>query len=305
MSVPNKRDDTKGATLDPAAGAAAGPSQSPLATAWRRLRRMPGPMIGLSIVTFMVLVAIFAPLIAPHDPIKDANIMNAMIPPGKQYLLGSDGTGRDVLSRLIYGSRISLTVGVVVQSISLVVGVTLGLLAGFFGGWVDDIITGLTTILQAFPGLLFAIAVMSVLGPGLYNVFVALGLVGWPTISRLVRGEVLALREREFVQGARALGARNSRIILKHLLPNCLGPVIVVVTLGMASAILSEASLSFLGLGTQPPTPSWGAMLSAGREYLFDAPWLTVYPGIAIFLTILGLNLLGDGLRDVFDPRLK
>lgn len=290
----------------PTSGApAVGAGLSPMASAWGRLRRAPGPMIGLTVFLLLALTAIFAPLLAPHDPVKFANVMNALTPPGKEFLLGADHTGRDILSRLIYGARISLTVGLVVQAVSLTIGATLGLLAGYYGGWIDDVITGVTTILQAFPGLLFAIAVMAVLGPGLYNVFVALGLVGWPTISRLIRGEVLALREREFVVGARATGARDLRILLKHLLPNCLGPVIVVVTLGIGNAILSEASLSFLGLGTQPPTPSWGAMLASGRDYIWEAPWLTLYPGLAIFVTILSLNLLGDGLRDVLDPRLK
>ncbi|HLN61977.1 MAG TPA: ABC transporter permease [Symbiobacteriaceae bacterium] len=291
------------AAAKPSATATGG--RSPLVTAWRRLRRMPGPMIGLTIFSILVLMAIFAPLLAPHDPIKDANVMNAFAKPGKEFLFGADHAGRDVLSRLLYGARISLTVGLVVQAVSLTIGTTLGLLAGYYGGWLDDVISGITTVLQAFPGLLFAIAVMAVLGPGLYNVFLALGLVGWPTVSRLVRGEVLALREREFVQGAKALGAKDIRILFKHLLPNCLGPMIVVVTLGIGGAILSEASLSFLGLGTQPPTPSWGAMLAAGRNNLWDAPWLTVYPGLAIFLTILSLNLLGDGLRDALDPKLK
>jgi peptide/nickel transport system permease protein len=282
-----------------------GEARSQWKVAWQRLTRMPGPMAGLIVFVILVVVAVFAPLIAPMDPVKDANVMDALVAPGAKFLLGSDHTGRDVLSRLIYGTRISLTVGLVVQGISVIIGTLLGLISGYYGGWVDDVISGLTTVLQAFPGLLFAIAVMAVLGPGLYNVFLALGLVGWPTVSRLVRGEVLALREREFVQGARALGAKDARILLKHLLPNCLGPIIVVVTLGIAGAILSEASLSFLGLGTQPPTPSWGAMLAGGRDYIWEAPWLTLYPGIAIFVTILALNLLGDGLRDVLDPRLK
>ena len=288
-----------------AAVPASAASRGPMATAWRRLRRMPGPMIGLFVLVAMILMAIFAPLIAPYDPIRDANVMDALTEPGAEFLLGADHTGRDVLSRLIYGARISLSVGVVVQTVSVLIGTVMGLLAGYYGGWLDDIISGLTTILQAFPGLLFAIAVMSVLGPGLYNVFVALGLVGWPTVARLVRGEAMALREREFVEGARALGARDLRILLKHVLPNCLGPIIVVVTLGIAGAILAEASLSFLGLGTQPPTPSWGAMLASGRDYVWEAPWLTLYPGLAIFATILALNLLGDGLRDVLDPKLK
>lgn len=298
MSAAAKKEMTLSSGLTPKA-------ESPFRRSFRRLLRMPGPTIGLVVFSLLVLVAIFAPVIAPYDPITDANVMDAVTPPGEKFLLGSDHAGRDVLSRLIHGARISLTVGLVVQAVSLTLGTVLGLLAGYYGGWLDDLISGLTTVLQAFPGLLFAIAVMSVLGPGLYNVFLALGLVGWPTIARLVRGEVLSLREREFVEGARAMGARDFRILLKHVLPNCMGPVIVVVTLGIAGAILSEASLSFLGLGTQPPHPSWGAMLASGRDYIWEAPWLTFYPGIAIFVTILALNLLGDGLRDVFDPRLN
>lgn len=284
---------------------AVGGGHDPMRRALRRLVRMPGPLTGLLLFSALALMAIFAPLIAPYHPIEDANVMNALVPPGEEFRLGSDHIGRDVLSRLIYGARVSLTVGLAVQGVALLVGVSLGLVAGFYGGKVDDLISGLTTIIQAFPGLLFAIAVMSVLGPGLYNVFLALGLVGWTTIARLVRGEVLALREREFVEGARAMGASDWRILFTHVLPNCMGPIIVVVTLGMAGAILAEASLSFLGLGTQPPNPSWGAMLAGGRNDIWDAPWLTFYPGIAIFVTILSLNLLGDGLRDVLDPRLK
>jgi peptide/nickel transport system permease protein len=279
--------------------------ESPARRTWRRLLRMPGPLIGLGILLALLLVALFAPYLAPFDPIKDGKVIEALTPPGGKFLLGSDHIGRDVLSRLIYGTRISLSVGFVVQGISLTIGTAIGLVSGYWGGWVDDLVSGVITVLQSFPGLLFAIAVMAVLGPGLYNVFIALGLVSWTTTARLVRGEVIALREREFVQGARALGAPDWRILFRHLLPNCLGPIIVVGTLGVARAILAESSLSFLGLGTQPPTPSWGAMLSAGRENIWDAPWLSLFPGLAIFITILALNLLGDGLRDLVDPRLK
>lgn len=278
---------------------------SPGRRAWQRLRRMPGPMIGATVVVLLAVTAILAPYLAPFHPTEGNKIIDAMTPPNGKFLLGTDHTGRDVFSRLLFGARISLTVGLVVQSIAVVVGTTLGLLAGYYGGWVDDLISGATTVLQAFPGLLFAIAVMAVLGPSLYNVYVALGLVGWPTICRLVRGETLALKEREFVEGARAVGAQDLRILIRHVLPNATGPLIVIVTLGVASAILSEASLSFLGLGAQPPTPSWGAMLASGRDHIWDAPWLTIYPGLAIFITILSLNMLGDGLRDVLDPRLR
>lgn len=271
---------------------------------WRRLLRMPGPVIGCSIVLLLVLVAIFAPLLAPHSPIEGRAI-DAYSSPGGRFLLGTDHAGRDVLSRLIYGTRISLSVGLVVQSAALVVGTTLGLLAGYYGRRVDDVISGITVMLQAFPGLLLAITVVAVLGPNLFNVFLALGLVGWPTIARLVRGQTLALKEQQFVEGARAVGASSRRILLRHILSNCWGPIIVLVTLGVAGAILAEASLSFLGIGTQRPLPSWGSMLADGRDQIADSPWLTVFPGLAIFITILSLNMLGDGLRDVLDPKLR
>jgi ABC-type dipeptide/oligopeptide/nickel transport system permease subunit len=192
----------------------------------------------------------------------------------------------------------------VVQASALTAGVTLGLLAGFYGGGVDNLIMRLAEIIFAFPGLLFAIAIMAVIGPSLYNVFLALGLVSWTSLARVVRGQVLSLKEQEYVEAARAAGASNARIILRHILPNTIAPVIVLLTLGIGGAILAEASLSFLGLGAQPPTPSWGSMLSTGRDYLLQAPWLSLYPGMAIFLTVMGFNLLGDGIRDLLDPRM-
>ncbi len=271
---------------------------------WHRFRRNPSAMAGLVITSAFVMVAVAAPWLTPYHPLKN-DLSSALLPPSPTHPLGTDQLGRDVLARVLYGSRISLTVGLVVQSISLTVGTALGLVAGFFGGRVDGVIVGLTNAMLAFPSLLFAIAIMSVLGPGLYNVFIALGVLAWPTVCRLVRGEILSLKQREFVEAARAVGAGTLRIMLRHLLPNCMGPVIVVGTLGVATAILSEASLSFLGLGAQPPTPSWGSMIGRGRDYIFSAPWMVVAPGAAICLTILGLNMLGDGLRDVFDPRLR
>lgn len=283
---------------------APGTEPAPTGRAWRRLRRMPGPVAGATVVVALAVVAVLAPVLAPHGP-TEGRIIDALVAPGHRFVLGTDQSGRDVLSRLIYGARISLTVGLVVQAVAVVIGTSLGLLSGFYGGWVDDVVSALTVILQAFPGLLFAIAVVAVLGPSLFNVFVALGLVGWPGICRLVRGETLALREREFVEAVRAVGAPERRILVRHILPNCLGPLVVLVTLGMAGAILSEASLSFLGLGAQPPTPSWGSMLASGRDRMADAPWLTFFPGLAIFVTILSLNMLGDGLRDVLDPKLR
>ena len=271
---------------------------------WRRFAKNKGAVMGAAVAVFMILMAVFAPVVSPHDPVKSL-LTDSLKPPSRQFLMGTDQLGRDILTRIIFGSRISLTVGLVVQGISITIGTTVGLLSGYMGGRVDDLLSGLINIVYAFPSLLFAIAVLAVLGPGMYNVFIALGLVGWATVARLVRGEVLSIKQREFVEAARALGSNNRRVILKHVLPNCFGPIIVVGTLGVANAILSEATLSFLGLGTRPPTPSWGSMLSQGREFVWSAPWMTIFPGVAIFVTILGLNMLGDGLRDVLDPRLR
>lgn len=271
---------------------------------WRRARRLRNLAIGGVLVGVLVLAAALAPVIAPFDPVRDADLNNYLRPPGAPFALGTDTFGRDVLSRVIYGARVSLGVGIAVQASALVIGVTLGLLAGFFGGRVDQLIMRLTEVVFAFPGLLFAIAIMAVIGPSLYNVFLALGLVSWTSLARVVRGQVLSLKEQEYVEAARAVGASNARIIARHILPNTLAAVVVLVTLGIGGAILAEAGLSFLGLGAQPPQPSWGSMLSAGRDYLLQAPWLSVYPGLAIFLTVMGFNLLGDGIRDLLDPRM-
>jgi peptide/nickel transport system permease protein len=277
----------------------AGPGET-----WRRLRRRRSAVAGGVVLLLLALVAVFAPLIAPHSP-TIGNIADAFTPPSRRFPFGTDHAGRDVFSRVIFGARISLTVGLVVQSVALVAGTALGLLAGYYGGRVDDVISGVTVTLQAFPGILLAIAVVAGLGPGIFNVFLALGLVAWPSLARLVRGQTLALKEQQFVESARAVGASGPRILRRHILPNCRGPLIVVVTLGVAGAILSEATLSFLGLGVQPPSPSWGSMLAGGRARMATAPWLTIFPGLAIFVTVLSLNMLGDGLRDVLDPRLR
>ena len=271
---------------------------------WRRARRLRNLAIGGVLVGVLVLAAALAPVIAPFDPVRDADLNNYLRAPGAPFLLGTDMFGRDVFSRVIYGARVSLGVGIAVQASALAIGVTLGLLAGFFGGRVDQLIMRLTEVVFAFPGLLFAIAIMAVIGPSLYNVFLALGLVSWTSLARVVRGQVLSLKEQEYVEAARAVGASNARIIARHILPNTLAAVTVLVTLGIGGAILAEAGLSFLGLGAQPPEPSWGSMLSAGRDYLLQAPWLSVYPGLAIFLTVMGFNLLGDGIRDLLDPRM-
>lgn len=271
---------------------------------WRRARRLRNLAIGGLLVGLVGIAATFAPWIAPFDPVRDADLNNYLRPPGAPFLLGTDTFGRDVLSRIVYGARVSLGVGMVVQASALTLGVAFGLLAGFYGGHVDNLVMRLAEVIFAFPGLLFAIAIMAVIGPSLYNVFLALGLVSWTSLARVVRGQVLSIREQEYVEAARGLGASNTRLILRHILPNIVSPVIVLVTLGIGGAILAEASLSFLGLGAQPPTPSWGSMLSSGRDYLLQAPWLSIYPGMAIFLTVMGFNLLGDGMRDLLDPRM-
>lgn len=271
---------------------------------WNKLLRQPGPVIGLVVLLVVLVAAVAAPYLSPYDPTRN-NLLDSLEPPSDKHLMGTDLLGRDIFARVLYGARVSLLVAVVVQAVSVVIGTAAGLLAGYFGGRVDDFITSVTTVVQAFPGLLFAIAVMAVLGPSLYNVLIALALVGWPTIARLVRGETMALREQLFVEGARASGASDAYIVLRHVLPNSLGPIIVVTTLGLGGVILSEATLSFLGLGIQPPTPSWGSMLAEARNRVMDAPWLMIFPGLAIFVTVLAFNLLGDGLRDALDPKLR
>lgn len=269
-----------------------------------RLLRQPGPIIGLILLVSVVAVAVFAPVISRYDPTRN-NLLESLEPPSDKHWMGTDLLGRDVFARVAFGARVSLGVAMVVQLISVVIGTGLGVLAGYFGGRVDDFISAITTVVQAFPGLLFAIAVMAVLGPSLLNVFIALALVSWPTVARLVRGETLALKEQLYVEGARASGAADVYILLRHVLPNCLGPIIVVTTLGLGSVVLSEATLSFLGLGIQPPLPSWGSMLAESRNRVMDAPWLMLFPGVAIFVTVLAFNLIGDGLRDALDPKLR
>ncbi len=261
--------------------------------------------VGLIIVTITFVSAIFAPWLAPCDPVDDFDNWKLLTPPGKEFLLGSDYLGRDQLSRLLYGARVSLGVGFSVMAASIIVGTVLGLLSGYYGRKIDEIVNLFINITLAFPPLLLAIAAMAALGPGLTNVIVALSLVSWPSIARLVRGEVLKLKNKDFVVAARALGVKDIAILFKHILPNCVAPILVAGTLGIATAILNESALSFLGLGVQPPHPSWGAMLGRGRDYIWIAPWLTTIPGLAILITILGMNLLGDGLRDILDPRMK
>jgi peptide/nickel transport system permease protein len=251
-----------------------------------------------------VLLAIFAPLIAPADPLA-IDYAHPAAPPGAGgHLLGTDAVGRDILARLIYGTRISLQVGLVAVGIAATLGTTVGLAAGYYGGWVDSVLMRTVDVFLAFPVIVLAIGIIAVLGPSLGNVVIALGLVAWTTYARVVRGQVLVLRELDFVHAARAMGVGDWRLLTRHILPNTLAPIIVLATVGMATAIIAEAALSFLGLGVQPPTPSWGTMLNEGRGFLRTAPHISTFPGLAIMLTVLGFNFLGDGLRDALDPRL-
>lgn len=262
-------------------------------------------LIGLSLAALLVVSAAAADWLAPADPYK-VDIGHVMEPPSAEHPFGTDYLGRDVLSRVIYGGRISLAIGVIAVLISGVIGTVIGSLAGFVGGWIDEVLMRLTDIVFAFPTALFAMAVMAVFeNPTVTKIFIVLGLVGWAGIARLVRSEVISIKERDYVTAARAIGLSPLRIVVVHILPNTVGTMSVALTLGVAGNILTEAWLSFLGLGAQPPTPSWGAMITEGQFYLTSRPWVCVFPGLAILLTVLGFNMLGDGLRDVLDPRLK
>lgn len=271
---------------------------------YRRLaRRNPIGVIGLAVLIVVIVLAIFAGQVAPFDPA--AQPAERLIPPDRTYLFGTDEFGRDVFSRVIWGTRISLYVGIAAVTIALLIGVTLGLISGFYGGWPDSLIMRLVDILFAFPTIVLAIAITGILGPNLTNATIAIGLVYAPVFARVTRGPVLSVVNDEYVQAARTVGATNRRIVLRHVLPNVTAPLIVQTTLALSTAILAEAALSFLGLGTQPPTPSWGTMLGTGRKFLELSPWASIFPGLAIMLTVLAFNLLGDGLRDVLDPRLR
>ena len=262
-------------------------------------------LIGAVILIGIIVCAVFAPYIAPHPPLE-MDLTSLHKPPGTPgHLLGTDGLGRDVLSRLLFGSRISLSVGLVVVSIAAAIGTAMGLLSGYYGGAVDILIMRLVEIFVAFPFLILVVAVIAVLGPSLYNVMLVLGLVSWPLYARLVRSEVLAIREFPYIEAARAIGAGNTRIMFRHVLPNCLSSVLVTAAMSMAGAILSTAALGFLGLGVQPPTPEWGMMLNEAKQFLRRYPWEIFYPGVAIMLVVLALNFLGDGLRDALDPHLR
>ena len=275
-----------------------------------RLIRRRTALFGLAAVAIVILAALFAPALSPFDPLEQ-DISQRLKEPGWQdaqgqaHALGTDHLGRDILARIIYGSRIALMVGLSAVLISGLLGMAIGLIAGYFGGRVDDFFMRLADIQLAFPFILLAIAVIGVLGPSLPVIIVVIGVSSWVVYARVVRGAVLSLREREFVQAARALGSRDGRVLLRHILPNAFTPWLVVATLDMARVIVIESALSFLGLGVQPPTPTWGGMLADGRVYLSTAWWLATFPGLAILMTVLGINLFGDGLRDTLDPRLN
>ncbi len=260
--------------------------------------------LGLGIVLFMSAAALLAPWLAPYDP-EQQHLHMMLEPPCAQFPLGTDDLGRDVLSRLLYGARVSLWVGFVSVGLAVSIGLFLGLAAGYFGGWIDEIIMRGVDVMLCFPSFFLLLSVIAFLEPSLTNIMVVIGLTSWMGVARLVRAETLSLRERDFVAAARLAGTNARQIILRHILPNALAPVLVSATLGVAGAILVESSLSFLGLGVQPPNPSWGNMLMEGKDVLEIAPWLSLYPGLAILFTVLGYNLLGEGLRDHLDPRLR
>jgi len=271
---------------------------------WSRFRRHRLALIGSVIMALLILMAVFAPVIATHDPYK-LDPRRTKEPPSAEHILGTDTAGRDVWSRLVYASRISLSVGLVAVTISLLIGTILGAIAGFYGGRVDSIIMRTTDTVMSFPDLIIIITVVAFIGPSIYNVMLAIGLLGWPATCRLVRGQILTLRETEFIEAAHVIGASRTRIILRHLIPNVIPYLIVVATLGVAAAILTEAGLSFLGLGVQPPTPSWGNMLHSAQKLtlLEKYPHLWIPPGFMIAITVLAINFMGDGLRDALDPR--
>ncbi|MER8828352.1 ABC transporter permease subunit [Mesorhizobium sp. M0938] len=277
---------------------------------WHYYSMNTGAVIGLVVFSALVLVAIFAPLVAPHSP--DEQFRDALLTPpvwqegGKSmFLLGTDAVGRDMLSRLIFGARFSLFIGLVVVVFSLTSGIILGVLAGYFRGWVDTLIMRIMDVILAFPSLLLALVLVAILGPGLFNAMLAIALVLQPHFARLTRAAVMAEKNREYVISAKVAGASHVRLMVKTILPNCMAPLIVQATLSFSNAILEAAALGFLGVGAQPPTPEWGTMLATAREFILRAPWVVTFPGLAILITVLAINLIGDGLRDAFDPKLK
>ncbi|WP_404454774.1 ABC transporter permease [Virgibacillus necropolis] len=269
-----------------------------------KLVRNKAALAGGLIVLFYIVIALFAPVLAPYDPLA-IDLPNKLQPPSFEHWMGTDDKGRDILSRILYGSRLSMSVGLAAVVFGAVFGIIMGMAAGYYGGIIDSILSRLLDIMLAFPGILLALAIISALGPSLFNVTVAVGVFSVPLFARIARGSTMEVRKLEYVDAIRSLGAHDGIIIFKHILPNILSPLIVQGTLRLATAILSAAGLSFLGLGAQPPSPEWGAMLSNGRDYIFSAPYMAIFPGLTIALLVMGCNLFGDGLRDALDPRMK
>src|SRR4030043_174858 len=273
-------------------------------TFWHYFRRRRMAVGGLALIVVMFLIAGFASFLAPYDPGK-TDVSLKLKPPSFQHYVGTDQLGRDVFSRMLHGSRISLSVGFVAVAISIFIGILLGAVAGYYGGWVDSILMRFVDTMLCFPSFFLILTIVALMGPQILNIMIVIGITSWMGTARFVRAEFLSLRERDFAQAAKALGVSDRRIIFRHILPNALAPVFVTATLDVATAILVEAGLSFLGFGAQPPAPSWGNILTEGRTYIFDAWWLTIFPGLAILITVLSFNLLGEGLRDALDPRLR
>jgi peptide/nickel transport system permease protein len=271
---------------------------------WHQLKSSRQAFVGIMIILFLSTIALLAPLLAPYNPVE-INLVERLQPPSQKHLCGTDNVGRDVLSRTLYGARLSLLVGFTATFFSMLIGLIAGTLSGYFGGVLDRIIMRLVDLTLSFPSLLLAIGIAVSLGPSLLTLFIALGCVGWAGFARIVRGVVLKIKTQPYIEAAKALGCIDLQIIVKHIIPNCLPILIVAGSLRIATFILSEAGLSFLGLGVQPPTPSWGLMVSSGRDFIRVAPWMSVTPGLAIALTVIGFNLLGDGLRDLLDPKLR
>ena len=270
----------------------------------KRLKKHKLAVTGLAIIAALCLIALLAPFIAPHDPNK-LHLAHRLLSPGNGYLLGTDNLGRCLFSRLVFGSRVTLLVGFFVVAITSTLGVALGAIAGYRGGIIDDIIMRCVDVLLAFPGIILALVIAGILGPSLFNIMFAMSIIGWTGYARVVRGAILSVKEREFVEAARSLGAGDVHIMFRHILPNVMAPMIVMATLGMAHVILAAAALSFMGLGVQPPDAEWGSMLNAGRLFMRTAPHMTLFPGLAIMVTVLAFNFLGDGLRDALDPWLR
>ncbi len=301
MGLLKRKNDVYSALIEGAEGVA---YTSFYHDAMRRLKKDKIAMVCLFVVAALIIIAIFAPFIAPYEE-DYMDVGNELARPSSEHLLGTDEFGRDILSRIIFGSRVSLMVGVVAEAIAVFIGLVVGAIAGYYGGKVDAVLSRIIEIFASFPHILFAIVVMFVLGTGIMNVFIAIGVVGWTGLARVIRSQIMQLKQKEYVEAARASGGRNMQIIFRHLIPNCLSTIIVVATMNIPSDIMYEASLSFLGLGVQPPQASWGSMISEARKFIRQYPEYSVFPGIALIVTVLAFNLLGDALRDALDPRLK